>query len=149
MAFNEKEIYSPILKRWHPHAASIAVATLHACFGRELKLFINSINELNPEAIQVLLAAEKLEKDLVEMAVVDSLDSEDGGKATIQEMTPYEGQAVIVNLVKSWIQTRLEGLGEWVNRTLQHEVLFLPLLLDYFSLPFMWHQLVGLKLAML
>lgn len=69
----------------------------------------------------MLLAAEKLEKDLVEMAVVDSLDSEDGGKATIQEMTPYEGQAVIVDLVKSWIQTRLDGLVEWVNRTLEQE----------------------------
>lgn len=72
----------------------------------------------------MLLAAEKLEKDLVEMAVVDSLDSEDGGKATIQEMTPYETQAVITNLVKSWIQTRLDRLGEWVDRNLQQEVLF-------------------------
>ncbi|KAL8498329.1 hypothetical protein ACS0TY_021594 [Phlomoides rotata] len=121
LAFNEKEIYSPILKRWHTHATSVAVATLHACFAVELKRFVSGINELNPEAIQVLLAAEKLEKDLVEMAVVDSLDSEDGGKATIQEMIPYEAQAVIINLVKSWIQTRLDGLGEWVDRNLQQE----------------------------
>lgn len=137
MAFNEKEIYTPILKRWHPHATSIAVATLHACFAKELKRFISGINELNPEAIQVLLAAEKLEKDLVEMAVVDSLDSEDGGKATIQEMTPYEAQGVIINLVKSWIQSRLDGLGEWVDRNLQQEVLFLCLLFEFFALAFM------------
>ncbi|XP_057806702.1 protein unc-13 homolog [Salvia miltiorrhiza] len=121
MAFNEKEIYSPILKTWHPHATSVAVATLHACYAKELKKFVSSINELNPEAIQVLLAAEKLEKDLVDMAVADSLDSEDGGKSTIQEMTPYESQAVITNLVKSWIQTRLDRLREWVDRNLQQE----------------------------
>ncbi|XP_042031678.1 protein unc-13 homolog [Salvia splendens] len=121
IAFNEKEIYSPILKRWHPHATSVAVATLHACYAKELKKFVSNINELNPEAIQVLLAAEKLEKDLVEMAVADSLDSEDGGKSTIQEMAPYEAQAVITNLVKSWIQTRLDRLREWVDRNLQQE----------------------------
>lgn len=137
MAFNEKEIYSPVLKRWHPHATGAAVATLHACYAKELKKFVSNISELNPEAIQVLLAAEKLEKDLVEMAVADSLDSEDGGKATIQEMAPYEAQAVITNLVKSWIQTRLDRLREWVDRNLQQEVL-LPshILLDYFALPF-------------
>lgn len=124
MAFNEKEIYSPILKRWHPYATGVAVATLHACYAKELQKFVSSIRELNPEAIQVLLAAEKLEKDLVEMAVADSLDSEDGGKATIQEMVPYEAQTVITNLVKSWIETRLDRLSEWVDRNLQQEVLF-------------------------
>lgn len=121
MAFNEKEIYSPVLKRWHPHATGVAVATLHASYAKELHKFVSNISELNPEAIQVLLAAEKLEKDLVEMAVADSLDSEDGGKATIQEMAPYEAQAVITNLVKSWIQTRLDRLREWVDRNLQQE----------------------------
>ncbi|KZV21639.1 hypothetical protein F511_17664 [Dorcoceras hygrometricum] len=121
LVFNEKEIYSPVLKRWHPLATGIAVATLHTCFAGELKKFVSSISELNPEAIQVLLAADKLEKDLVEMAVSDSVESEDGGKAIIQEMTPYEAEAVIANLVKSWIQTRVDRLKEWVDRNLQQE----------------------------
>ncbi|KAL7093654.1 hypothetical protein ACP275_11G052500 [Erythranthe tilingii] len=121
LAFNEKEIYSSVLKRWHPVPTGVAVATLHACFAKELKRFVSGISELNPEAIQVLLAAEKLEKDLVEMAVADSLDSEDGGKATIQEMAPYETQAVITNFVKSWIQTRVDRLREWVDRNLEQE----------------------------
>ncbi|KAK6151835.1 hypothetical protein DH2020_014470 [Rehmannia glutinosa] len=121
LAFNEKEIYSPVLKRWHPLATGVAVATLHACYAKELKKFVSGISELNPEAIQVLLAAEKLEKDLVEMAVADSLDSEDGGKSTIQEMAPYEAQAVITNFVKSWIRTRVDRLGDWVDRSLQQE----------------------------
>ncbi|KAL3625444.1 hypothetical protein CASFOL_030898 [Castilleja foliolosa] len=121
VAFNEKEIYSPVLKFWHPLATGVAVATLHACFAEELKKFVAGVSELNPEAIQVLLAAEKLEKDLVEMAVADSLDSEDGGKATIQEMTPYDAQTVVKGFVKSWIQTRVDGLGDWVNRSVQQE----------------------------
>lgn len=123
LAFNEKEIYSPVLKTWHPLATGVAVATLHACYANELKQFVSGITELTPESIQVLLAAEKLEKDLVEMAVADSVDSEDGGKAIIQELAPYEAEAVIANLVKSWIQTRVDHFGEWVDRSLQQEVL--------------------------
>ncbi|KAI3443733.1 hypothetical protein Pfo_000398 [Paulownia fortunei] len=105
LAFNEKEIYSPVLKRWHPLATGVAVATLHACYANELKQFVSGISELNPEAIQVLLAADKHEKDLVEMA----------------EMAPYDAEAVITNMVKSWIWTRVDRLREWVDRSLQPE----------------------------
>lgn len=125
LAFNEKEIYSAVLKRWHPLATGVAVATLHACYGNELKKFVSGISELTPDAVQVLIAADKLEKDLVQMAVVDAVDSEDGGKSLMTEMIPYEAEAVIANLVKSWISTRLDRLKEWVTRNLQQEVCFL------------------------
>lgn len=72
----------------------------------------------------MLIAADKLEKDLVQMAVEDSVDSEDGGKSIIQEMTPYEAESVIANLVKSWITTRIDRLKEWVDRNLQQEVYY-------------------------
>lgn len=122
VAFHEKAIFSPILKRWHPHAAGVAVATLHSCYGKELKQFISGMSELTPNAIQVLKDADKLEKDLVQIAVGDAVDSEDGGKSIIQEMPPYEAEAVIANLVKSWIKTRIDRLKEWVDRNLQQEV---------------------------
>ncbi|WOG92628.1 hypothetical protein DCAR_0311901 [Daucus carota subsp. sativus] len=122
LAFNEKEIYSPLLKRWHPLATGVAVATLHACYAKELKQFVSGISELTPDAIQVLIAADKLEKNLVQMAVEDSVDSEDGGISIIQEMTPYEAEVVITSLVKSWIRTRIDRLKEWVVRNLQQEV---------------------------
>ncbi|XP_052198937.1 protein unc-13 homolog isoform X1 [Diospyros lotus] len=122
LALNEKEIYSPVLKRWHPLAAGSAVATLHACYGNELKQFVSGINELSPDIVQVLLAADKLEKVLVQIAVEDSVESEDGGKAIIQEMTPYEAEAVISKLVKVWTRTRVDRLREWVDRNLQQEV---------------------------
>lgn len=124
LAYNEKEIYSPILKRWHPLATGVAVATLHACYANELKQFVSGISELTPDGIQVLISADKLEKDLVQMAVEDSVDSEDGGISIIQEMPPYETEGVIANLVKSWINTRIDRLKEWIVRNLQQEVLF-------------------------
>ncbi|GFS41247.1 elongation factor Ts [Actinidia rufa] len=122
LAFNEKEIYSPILKRWHPLAAGASVATLHTCYGNELKQFVSGIDELSPDAVLVLLAADKLEKVLVQIAVEDSVESEDGGKAIIQEMTPFEAEAVIAELVKAWIRTRVDRFREWVDRNLQQEV---------------------------
>ncbi|XAR53371.1 hypothetical protein NMG60_11021907 [Bertholletia excelsa] len=122
LALYEKETYSPILKRWHPLAAGAAVATLHACYGYQLKQFVSGINELSPDVVQVLLAADKLEKVLVQIAVEDSVDSEDGGKAIIQEMIPYEAESEIASLVKAWIKTRVDRLKEWVDRNLQQEV---------------------------
>ncbi|XP_061371172.1 protein unc-13 homolog [Gastrolobium bilobum] len=122
LAFNEKAIFSPILKRWHPIAAGVAAATLHVCYGNELKQYVSSVTNLTPDAVEVLLAADKLEKDLVQIAVEDSVDSEDGGKSIIREMHPYEAEAVIANLVKSWIKTRVDRLEEWVDTNLQQEV---------------------------
>lgn len=122
LAVNEKQVFSPIFKRWHPLPAGLAVATLHVCYGNELKQFISGITELTPDAVQVLRAADQLEKDLVQIAVEDSVDSDDGGKAIIREMPPYEAEGAIANLVKIWIKTRIDRLKEWVDRNLQQEV---------------------------
>ncbi|KAI7987285.1 hypothetical protein LOK49_LG13G02379 [Camellia lanceoleosa] len=122
LSINEKDIFSPILKRWHPFAAGVAVATLHVCYGNELKQFISGITELTPDVVQVLRAADKLEKDLVQIAVEDSVDSDDGGKAIIREMPPFETEAAIANLVKVWIKVGVDRLKEWVDRNLQQEV---------------------------
>ncbi|XP_023546194.1 uncharacterized protein LOC111805369 [Cucurbita pepo subsp. pepo] len=122
LAFDEKAMFSPIFKEWHPHAAGVAVSTIHSCYGKELKKFISGIDELTPNAIEVLNAADKLEKDLVQIAVGDSVDSEDGGKSIIREMPPYEAETLIANLVKTWISTRVDRLKEWIGRFLQQEV---------------------------
>ncbi|MBA0633029.1 hypothetical protein Godav_001682 [Gossypium davidsonii] len=37
LAVHEKHVFSPILKGWHPLAAGVAVATLHACYANEIK----------------------------------------------------------------------------------------------------------------
>ncbi|KAL5572593.1 hypothetical protein UlMin_022190 [Ulmus minor] len=122
LAFSEKAVFSPVLKTWHPLAAGVSVATLHSCYGKELKQFVSGISELTPDTIQVLRAADKLERDLVQIAVEDAVDSDDGGKSVIREMPPYEAETVMANLVKAWIKTRVERLKEWVERNLQQEV---------------------------
>ncbi|XP_073285335.1 protein unc-13 homolog [Primulina huaijiensis] len=122
LAAKEKDIFSPILKGWHPFAAGVAVATLHACYGNELKQFISGITELTPDAVQILRAADKLEKDLVQIAVEDSVDCDDGGKAIIREMPPFEAEGAMAQMVKVWIKTRIERLKEWVDRNLQQEI---------------------------
>lgn len=118
----EKETFSSILKKWHPLAAGIAVVTLHSCYGNELTKFISEATEPTPDTIQILEAADKLEKYLVGIAVEASVESEDGGKSLIQEMPPYDAESAIVNLVKGWIETTVERLGEWIDRNMQQEV---------------------------
>ncbi|KAL0886118.1 hypothetical protein Bca101_010101 [Brassica carinata] len=122
LAVQEKRMFSPIWKRWHPFAAGVAVATLYVCYGNEIKQFISGISELTPDAVQILRAADKLEKDLVQIAVEGSVDSDDGSKAIIREMPPFEAETVIANLVKDWIKARVDRLKEWVDRNLQQEV---------------------------
>ncbi|KAG8049620.1 hypothetical protein GUJ93_ZPchr0009g1125 [Zizania palustris] len=121
LAIKEKKLYSPILKTWHPLASGVAVATLHSCFGNELKQFITGLTELTPDTVQVLKAADKLEKDLVNIAVEDSVDSDDGGKSLIREMPPYEAENAIANLVKVWIKERVDRLKGWVDRNSKQE----------------------------
>ncbi|XP_020682323.1 protein unc-13 homolog [Dendrobium catenatum] len=122
LAKKEKEIFSPIFKRWHPLAAGVAVATLHSCYGNELKQFISGVTDLTFDSVQVLKAAQKLEKDLVLIAVEDSVDSEDGGKGLIREMPPYEAESAISSLTKAWVKARVDKLGELVDRNLQQEM---------------------------
>ncbi|KAL5729076.1 hypothetical protein ACHQM5_002078 [Ranunculus cassubicifolius] len=122
LASKENEVFSPILKIWHPLAGGVAVATLHACYGNELRQFVAGITELTPDAVKVLRAADKLEKDLVQIAVEDAVDSDDGGKAVIREMPPFEAEDVISSMVKVWVKTRVDRIKEWVDRNLQQEV---------------------------
>ncbi|RWV99798.1 hypothetical protein GW17_00037283 [Ensete ventricosum] len=75
-------------------------SSLRTAFAQQ---FISSVTELTPDVVQVLRAADKLEKQLVNIAVEDSVDSDDGGKSLIREMPPYEAESAIANLV--WIPT--------------------------------------------
>lgn len=121
LATKERNMYSPILKEWHPFASGVAVVTLHSCFGNELKQFIVGITKITPDTAQVLNAADKLEKNLVNIAVEDSVDSDDGGKSLIRQMPPYEAENAIANLVKAWVKERVDKLKGWVDQSLQQE----------------------------
>ncbi|KAL6900632.1 hypothetical protein ACP4OV_005308 [Aristida adscensionis] len=121
LACKEINMYTPILKKWHPLANVIAITTLHTCFGNELKQYMDGLTELTPDAVQVLKAADKLEKDLFYIAVKDSVDTDDEGKSLVREMPPYEAGTVMANLVKAWVNGQLNKLEEWADQNLQQE----------------------------
>ncbi|KAJ0971438.1 hypothetical protein J5N97_019397 [Dioscorea zingiberensis] len=122
LAHKEIEVFSPILRKWHPLAAGIAVATLHVCYGNELKQFISSVTELTSDSIQVLKAADKLEEELMLIAVKDSADSDDRVRELIHEMRPYDTENTIANVMRSWIKRRVDQLKEWVDKNLRQEI---------------------------
>lgn len=121
LAIKEKNVYSPILKKWHHLALGVAVATLHGCFGNELKQFIAGLTELTPDTAQVLKAADKLEKDLIHIAIEDSMDIDDVGKSLVRQMPPYEAGTVMANLVKAWVKEQVDKLKGWADQKLEQE----------------------------
>lgn len=129
LAILERDSFSPILKIWHPFPAGVAAATLHACYGREFKQFLAGATFPTPDTVQVLSAADHLEKELIPIAVEDALFSDDGGKAIIREMPPYEADTAIKAMAQKWIEDRLERLAEWVGRSAKQEVLQFSLLM--------------------
>lgn len=124
LAFNEKEWFSPILKKWHPIALGVAAVTLHGCYGIVLKHYLACTSSLSNETVEVLQRAGKLEKFLVQMVVEDSTECEDGGKAIVREMVPYEVETVIIGLLKQWIADRLKKGKDYVERAKEVEVSF-------------------------
>lgn len=108
LAINEKEHFSPILKKWLPVASGVAAVTLHCCYGAVLKQYLTCASQLSNETVEVLQRSGKLENVLVQMVVEDSAETEDGGKTIVREMVPYEVDSVILGLVEQWIDKRLQ-----------------------------------------
>lgn len=118
----EVEAFSPALKQWHPYAGGIAAATLHSCYSKEIKQYMLRVTALTPDTVQVLDAADQLEKSLVQIAVEDGVDAEDGGKGLIREMPPFEADKIVGDLAKKWVDEKLEMLDGMVNRSVDQEV---------------------------
>ncbi|XVF38510.1 hypothetical protein REPUB_Repub20aG0108200 [Reevesia pubescens] len=121
LAARERELFSPILKRWHPTAAGVAAVTLHQCYGAVLKQYLAGTTMLNSEIVEVLQRAAKLEKVLVQMVVEDSEECEDGGKGIVREMAPYEVDSIILKLLRQWIDERLKNGKELLCRAKETE----------------------------
>ncbi|KAA8548863.1 hypothetical protein F0562_000547 [Nyssa sinensis] len=121
LAMKEKEIFSPVLKKWHPIAAGVAAVTLHNCYGTLLKQYLVGVSSLSRETVPILQKAAQLEKILVQMVVEDSVECEDGGKTIVREMVPYEVDSIICKLLKEWIQERLKTGKECLQRAKETE----------------------------
>ncbi|XP_022871406.1 uncharacterized protein LOC111390577 [Olea europaea var. sylvestris] len=121
LAAKEKEIFSPVFKKWHPIPSGVAAVTLHTCCATLLKQYLTSTSSLTKRTISVLQSAGKLENALVQMVVEDSVDCEDGGKAIVREMVPYEVDTIILNLLKQWIQEKLKKGKDLLQRAKETE----------------------------
>lgn len=122
LAAKENVTFSPILKKWHPNAAGVAAVALHSCYGTLLKQYLTGATLLTNQTVLVLQKAGKLEKILIQMVVEDSDECEDGGKAIVREMVPYEVDSIIMNLLRKWIQERLKKGKEIIMRAKETEV---------------------------
>lgn len=118
----EIENFSPSLKEWHPYAGGVAAVTLHACYSREIKQYMSGVSALTADTVQVLEAADQLEKSLVQVVVEDGVYAEDGGKALIREMPPFEADRAVGNLAKKWVEEKLQMLKEMVTLNVSKEV---------------------------
>ncbi|KAL2506534.1 Protein of unknown function (DUF810) [Abeliophyllum distichum] len=121
LAAKEKEIFSPVFKKWHPIPSGVAAVTLHTCCGTLLKQYLTGTSSLTKRTISVLQSAGKLEKVLVQMVVEDSVECEDGGKAIVREMVPYEVDSIITNLLKQWTQEMLKNGTDLLQRAKETE----------------------------
>ncbi|KAM3326828.1 protein unc-13 [Capsicum chacoense] len=121
LAAKEKVTFSPILKKWLPNAAGVAAVALHSCYGTLLKQYLTGATLLTNQTVLVLQKAGKLEKILIQMVVEDSDECEDGGKAIVREMVPYEVDSIIMNLLRKWIQERLKKGKEIIMRAKETE----------------------------
>lgn len=120
---SKEDIFSPVMKKWHPIAAGVSAVTLHTCYGTLLRQYLNGASPHMNDTILVLQRAGKLEKELVQMVVEDSVECEDGGKAIVREMVPYEVDTIILKLLKQWMQEKLKIGKDNLQRVKETEVI--------------------------
>ncbi|PKA55059.1 hypothetical protein AXF42_Ash003696 [Apostasia shenzhenica] len=123
LAAAEREIFSPVLRRWCPSAGGLALVILHGCFGIVLKQYLAKVATLTNELIRVLHCAGRLEKLLMQMVTEEAMDQgfDDGGKSLLKEMIPYEVDTIAVSLLKSWMDERIRIGRECLIRAKETE----------------------------
>ena len=115
----EKEVYSRVLRRWHPCPTAVAAATLHGSFGSLLKRYVSKMAcGLSSESVRVLHAASKLDKWLLQMAGEDDPPAAD---QLLPPMASYDVDSIIFGLVKGWMDERLKVGDECVRRAQESE----------------------------
>ncbi|XP_051127596.1 protein unc-13 homolog [Andrographis paniculata] len=120
-ASKEKDIYSPVLKKWHPNPHGASAVTLHACYGTMLKQHLSKMSPYMNETILALQRAGKLEKALIQMAM-DGAENTDKGKAIVRRMVSYEADMTILKLLRNWMQEKLQRGKESLERAKDTEI---------------------------
>ncbi|CAL4970589.1 unnamed protein product [Urochloa decumbens] len=112
----EREVYSRVLRQWHPCPTAVAAAALHGCFGALLKRHLSRMGGggLSSESVRALQTASKLEKSLLHMTAED-------GRHQMMAMGPYDVESTILDLAKGWMDERLTMGAECVRRARDSE----------------------------
>ncbi|KAI3511468.1 hypothetical protein L1887_18622 [Cichorium endivia] len=121
LVVREKEMFSKMLKKWHPLAGGVAAVTLHACYGNLLRQFLVAHSKISNETVAVLQRADKLEKVLINVVIEDSVECEDGGKAVVREMVSYEVDSIVLKFLRQWIQESLKNVRDVVLKAKESE----------------------------
>lgn len=121
MFVKEKDIFSPILKKFHPDATGIAAVTLHTCYGILLRQYLSGLPSVTNDTLLVLQRAGKLEKSFIDMVVEDSDGCDDLVNATVKQLVAYEVDSLIMSLLRKWIQESLKRGKEIVKRARETE----------------------------
>ncbi|XP_078446755.1 protein unc-13 homolog [Wolffia australiana] len=116
MGLQERLRFSHVFKRWHPTAAAVAAVTLHNCYGVVLRQHLEGDSTLTPESMRVIQAADRLEKKLAQIAVEDFEDCDDGGKSIVEEIVPFELDAITTSLTRNWIEDKLSCIRDCLQR---------------------------------
>ncbi|KAL4561195.1 hypothetical protein LXL04_033358 [Taraxacum kok-saghyz] len=121
LVLREMEMFTPVLKKWHPIAGGVAAVALHGCFGNVLRKFLTAHSLISNETVAVLQRADKLEKVLVNVVIEDSVECKDGGKAVMREMATYEVDSIVLKFLRQWIQDSLKNAKDVVQRAKESE----------------------------
>ncbi|KAM7485405.1 hypothetical protein LguiA_001414 [Lonicera macranthoides] len=83
LAYKEKELFSGILKKWHPLSAGVAAMTLHSCYGTLLKQYLAGAKTWNPKskhepyahsAVELMKHAREAVEDFFQIPIAISED---------------------------------------------------------------------------
>jgi len=124
LVMKERQLFSPILRKWHPTAGAVAAMMLHTCYGQVLRHYVSEVNSLTSESVQVLQRTGKFEKLIVQIVVEDSNECDDGGKTVVGEMVPFDVDSIILSLLGKWIDESLSKGKESLQRAKETEVSF-------------------------
>ncbi|KAI0531427.1 hypothetical protein KFK09_000982 [Dendrobium nobile] len=117
----DSSTFSPILSRWHPHAAVISASLLHKLYGHKLKPFLDRAEHLTEDVVSVFPAAESFEQYVIMViaSVCGEVDLDDYCK---RKLILYQVETTSGMLVLRWMNSQLKGIAGWVERVLEKEV---------------------------
>jgi len=76
LVMKERQLFIPLLTKWHLTAGAVAAMMLHTCYAQVLRQYVNEVNSLTSESVQVLQKTGKFEKLIVQIGLWDAVSFE-------------------------------------------------------------------------